>query len=265
MLSWRALLEDAVMLQNQSWVWLSGYSKGNLLTPGCGEGKCSVYRVNVEDGWLVFETPQTSWGFEQNIPKGQVRVSGLRVCDQLVHSSLISWWWSILRLQKVWGLCAHGHQIVNFFHLMRVLTSVKQLRKCASDSINIILVLQGPSSQGYSFSSGYVWMWELDYKESWALKNWCFWTVVLEEEMAPHSSTLAWKIPWMEEPGRLQSMGSLRVRHDWATSLSLFSFMHWRRKWQPTPVLLPGESQGQGSLVGCCLWGRTESDMTEVT
>ena len=38
--------------------------------------------------------------------------------------------------------------------------------------------------------------------------------------MAPHSSTLAWKIPWMEEPGRLQSMGSLRVRHDWATSLS---------------------------------------------
>ena len=41
--------------------------------------------------------------------------------------------------------------------------------------------------------------------------------------------------------------------------------MHWRRKWQPTPVFLPGESQGQGSLVGCCLWGRTESDTTEVT
>ena len=68
--------------------------------------------------------------------------------------------------------------------------------------------------------------------------------------MAPHSSTLAWKIPWMEEPGRLQSMGSLRVRHDWTTSLSLFTFMHWRRKWQPTPVFLPGESQGWGSLVG---------------
>ena len=63
--------------------------------------------------------------------------------------------------------------------------------------------------------------------------------------MASHSSTLAWKISWMEEPGRLQSMGLLRVRHDWATSLSLFPFMHWRRKWQPTPVLLPGESQGQ--------------------
>ena len=74
--------------------------------------------------------------------------------------------------------------------------------------------------------------------------------------MAPHSSTPAWKIPWTEEPGRLQPMGSLRVRHDWATSLSLFTFMHWRRKWHPTPVFLPGESQGWGSLVGCRLWGR---------
>ena len=87
----------------------------------------------------------------------------------------------------------------------------------------------------------------------------------LEKAMAPYSSTLAWKIPWMEEPGRLQSMGLLRVGHNWATSLSLFTFMHWRRKWKPTPVFLPGESQGWGSLVGCCLWGRTQSDMTEVT
>ena len=49
------------------------------------------------------------------------------------------------------------------------------------------------------------------------------------------------------------------------TSLSLFTFVHWRRQWQPTPVFLPGESQGLGSLVGCCLWGLTESDTTEVT
>ena len=48
-------------------------------------------------------------------------------------------------------------------------------------------------------------------------------------------------------------------------SLSSFTFMHWRRKCQPTPVFLPGESQGRGSLVGCRLWGRTESDTTEVT
>ena len=86
-----------------------------------------------------------------------------------------------------------------------------------------------------------------------------------EKVMAPHSSTLAWKIPWTEEPGRLRSMGLQRVRHDWATSLSLFTFMHWRRKWQPTSVFLPEESQGRGSLVGCHLWGRTESDTTEAT
>ena len=76
--------------------------------------------------------------------------------------------------------------------------------------------------------------------------------------MAPHSSTLAWKIPWTEEPGGLQSMGSLRVRHDWAASLPLFTFMHWRRKWQPTPVFLPGESQGWGSLVAA-IFGVTQS------
>ena len=162
----------------------------------------------------------------------------------------------------------------------------------------------------------------------------------MQEEMATHSTILAWKIPWTREPGRLlstgsqraghnwttvhtltvhflnwggekiplfpvfhlffatvanesvqitskkfyhyansregngnplqyscleRSMGSLRVGHNWATSLSLFTFMYWRRKRQPTPVFLPGESQGQRSLVGCCLWGRTESNTTEVT
>ena len=86
-----------------------------------------------------------------------------------------------------------------------------------------------------------------------------------EKAMAPHSSTLAWKIPWTGEPGRLQSMGLLRVGHYWATSLSLFTFMHWSRKWQPTPVFLPGESQGRRDLVGCPLCGHIESDTTEAT
>ena len=85
-----------------------------------------------------------------------------------------------------------------------------------------------------------------------------------EKAMAPHSSTLAWKIPWTEEPARLQSMGSLGVGHDWATSLSLFTFMHWRRKWQPNPVFLPGESLGRGSLVGCRLWGHTSHDWSDL-
>ena len=89
--------------------------------------------------------------------------------------------------------------------------------------------------------------------------------LLLAKAMATHSSTLAWQILWMEESGRLQSTGLLGVGHDWATSLSLFTFMPWRRKWQPTPVFLPGESQGRGSLVGCRLWGCTESDTTEAT
>ena len=78
--------------------------------------------------------------------------------------------------------------------------------------------------------------------------------------MATHSSTLAWRIPWTEEPGGLQSMGSQS-----RTRLSDFTFTHWRRKWKPTPVFLPGESQGRQSLVGRHLWGCTELDTTEAT
>ena len=85
--------------------------------------------------------------------------------------------------------------------------------------------------------------------------------------MAPHSSTLAGKShrwrslvgcsPW----GCKESDMTERLPFHF----SLFTLMHWRRKWQPTPVFLPGESQGRGSLVGCRLWGRTESDTTEAT
>ena len=105
----------------------------------------------------------------------------------------------------------------------------------------------------------------------------------LEKEMAIHSSTIAWKIPWTEEPGRLQSMGSQRVGHDWATSLSLsvaqtvmnllavqetwvrFLGQEDRlgRKWQPTSGFLPGEFHGQRNLKGCSSWSGKESDMTE--
>ena len=103
---------------------------------------------------------------------------------------------------------------------------------------------------------------------SWKLLSDFTFTVhfhALRKEMATHSNILAWRIPGIGEPGRLPSTGSHRVRHDWATSFSLFTFMHWGRKWQPTPVFLPGESQGQGSLVGCHLWGHTESDTTDLT
>ena len=108
--------------------------------------------------------------------------------------------------------------------------------------------------------------------------------------LVTHSSILAWRISWTEEPSRLWFIEPQRIGHDWsdlsregygtplqyscletpmdggawwaavghywATSLSVFTFMHWRRKWQPTPVFLFGESQGRRSLVGCRLWGR---------
>ena len=81
--------------------------------------------------------------------------------------------------------------------------------------------------------------------------------------MATPFSILAWKIPWEEELGGLQSMGSQRVGRDRATSLSLFLFMRWRRKWQPTPVFLTGKFHGQRSLVGPSPWGWKELDTTE--
>ena len=77
------------------------------------------------------------------------------------------------------------------------------------------------------------WVWSLGWEDP------------LEEGMAPHSSILARKIPWTEEPGGLQSMGSLRVGHNWATSLSLFTFMHWRRKWQPAPAFCLENPRGR--------------------
>ena len=112
----------------------------------------------------------------------------------------------------------------------------------------------------------------------------------LEEGMATHSNMLAWKIPWTEEPGRLQSMGSQRVRHDWSDlaaaevtnldSLVLRRWrlclqfrrhgfypwdgkISWRREWQLRPVFLPGEFPGQRSLVGYSPWSHKEMDRTE--
>ena len=82
--------------------------------------------------------------------------------------------------------------------------------------------------------------------------------------MAPHSRTLAWKIPWMEEPGGPQSMG-LQSQTRLSDFTFIFQFNALEKEMATTPVFLPGESQGWGSLVGCHLWGRTESDTTEAT
>ena len=110
------------------------------------------------------------------------------------------------------------------------------------------------------------------------------WEDPVEKEMATHSSTLAWKIPWTEERGSLQSMGMQRVGHDWTTSLrdpwwlrGYSVCLQWgrprfdpwvrkipsRRNWQSTPLFLPWESHGGRSLVGYSPWDCKESDTTE--
>ena len=88
---------------------------------------------------------------------------------------------------------------------------------------------------------------------------------LLEKEMATHSSAVAWKIPWTEEPGWLQSMESHSRERLSDFLLLLTNVPLWRRNWQPTPVFLPRESCGWQSLVACCPQGRTESDTTEAT
>ena len=90
------------------------------------------------------------------------------------------------------------------------------------------------------------------YPRSW--NYWLFWQPS-EKAMATHSSTLAWKIPWAEEPGAAFHGVTEELDTTERFHFLLFTFMHWRRKWQPTPAFLPGESQGWRSLVGCCLWG----------
>ena len=88
--------------------------------------------------------------------------------------------------------------------------------------------------------------------------------ITQEKAMAPHSSTLAWKIPWMEEPGSCSPWS--HKESDSTEQLHFHFSLSCVREGNGNPlVFLPGESQGQGSLVGFRLWGRTESDTTEVT
>ena len=84
----------------------------------------------------------------------------------------------------------------------------------------------------------------------WTKMVCCLWVMLFK----------GWQTAWDRKWVRLAESDATE-----ATSLSLFTFMHWRRKRQSTPVFLPAESQGRGSLMGCHLWGRTESDTTEVT
>ena len=149
---------------------------------------------------------------------------------------------------------------------------------------------KGPSSQGYGFSSSHVWMWELDYKESWALKNWCFWTVVLEKTL--ESPLDCKKIQPVHSKGD-QSwafIGSTDVEaetpiiwpphvkswfigrdpdagRDWGqeekgtTEDEMVGWYHRHNGHGFGWTLRVGD--GQGGLAYCSSWGRKKSDMTE--
>ena len=147
---------------------------------------------------------------------------------------------------------------------------------------------KGPSSQSCGFSCSHVWMWELDYKESWTLKNWCFWTVVLEKTLespfdskeiqpvhpkgnqswifigrtdAEAETPILWppeelthlKRPWCWETLQAEGEGDDREWDGWMASLT-----QWTWVWVNTRV-----GDGQGGLACCSPWGRKESDMTE--
>ena len=178
----------------------------------------------------------------------------LCICLSCIRSLRFLDLWAY-KLYHTWKFSHYDFEY--FLCLPSLSASSRRWILCISDYVSCLTVHRGFLNSLF-FLSCFIWF------DSTAVLKFTY-IFIRQHLMAPHSSTLAWKIPWTEEPGRLQSMGSLRVGHDWATSLSLFTFMHWKRKWQPTPVFLPGESQGRGNLVGCHLRGRTESDTTEAT
>ena len=146
---------------------------------------------------------------------------------------------------------------------------------------------KGPSSQGYGFSSDHVWIWELDYKENWALKNWCFWTKVLEKAL---ESPLACKEIQPVHPKRDQSW--MFIGRTDATPIlwppDAKSWLIWkdsdaRKYWEQEEKGMTedemvvwhhrldrhefgwilGVGDGQGGLACCGSWGRKGSDTTE--
>ena len=208
-----------------------------------------------------FSSPQlklwTLWTLSPHFPLPPTTIILLSVSRDLIYK------WN----HRIYNVCLTYSCSIMFLMFIHVVAYVRISFLFKTVCIEHILLFLHPSIDIYVVST----FWLLQITLLWYIEvakrnlkttaldqNWGKWIWV-------SMSTLAWKISWMEEPGGLQSMGLQRVGHDWATSLSLFTFMHWRRKWPPTPVFFPGESQGRGSLVGCCLWGRTESDTTEAT
>ena len=127
-----------------------------------------------------------------------------------------------------------------------------------------LIMLSAAYSYGYTQKNNFILKFILHINEK-VYHKLSQLSIVSEKATEPHSSTPAWKIPWMEEPGRLQSMGSLRVRHDWVTSPFTFHFHALEKEMATHSSILACRIPGTGEPGGCRLWGRTESDTTEVT
>ena len=147
-----------------------------------------------------------------------------------------------------------------------------------------------PFSQGYGFFSGHVWMWKLDYKESWVLKNWCFWTVVLEKTLeSPLDSKEIQPVPpkgdqsWVFT-GRTDAEAETPIlwpphAKSWLIGKDPDAGKDWGQEEKGMTEdemagchhrlnehgvgWTPGVGDGQGGLMCCCSWSRKESDMTE--
>ena len=153
-----------------------------------------------------------------------------------------------------------------------------------------IFANKGPSSQGYGFSSGHVWMWESECEESWALKNWCFWTVVLEktpespldckEIQSVHSEGDQPRVFFGRNDARAEALvlwpphvkswligKDSDVGRDWGQEekgTTEDEMAGWHRQLNGREFeWTPGVGDGQGSLACCRPWGGKELDMTE--
>ena len=152
----------------------------------------------------------------------------------------------------------------------KVITNLDSILK----SKDLTLLTESGYSQSYGFSSSHVWMWELDHKEDWPLKDWCFWAVVLEKTLESPLDRKekdwcwSWSANTLGPNVKNQLIGKdPDAKKNWGqeekgvTEDKMIGWHHWHygHEFEQTP----GDSKGQGSLACCSQWGGKESDTTE--
>ena len=213
----------------------------NLLMKVKGESEKTVLKLNIQKTKIMASGPITSWQTDGKLETVTdflflgSRITAGGDCSHEIRRCLLLGWKAMANLDS---------------------THIKKQRHYFAN--------KGPSNQGYGFSSSHVWMWELDHKECWALKNWRFWNVVLEKTLespldckeiqpvhpkglkaggewddrgwdgrmaSPTQWTWVWVSSrswwWIGKPGVLQSMGLQRVGHKWASELKWTEIFHW--------------------------------------